>query len=399
MQSNRSISYALTGNNLSEEQKAKLESYLTKNPKDLNARIILLGGYSEFKPSEQNKRLEHIEWIIENHPEHAIAGTPFAQVNVDDCDYQSTSVLWMEQAEKHKNKLRVLVNAANFFTHRDKDLAEDYYKKALFLDPNNQDIKHQLAHLYTLFDGHEKQALAQLEEVCTGPESEDFFYEMSNLPSTAFAAGNIERAISSANKLLDLSEKYRTNWNYGNAVNKTHTVLGRVAIKNGDIEAAKNHLRLSIIDIATPQTTSFGPSLDLAKELAKAGEKGCVIDYLDAFEQLCGVDNNWACELRYTMEHSGERAPAHPPEREHYVDCKLEHQLAALQAWDATKRAKHLKELIKSTKDNIETWARRVEESKGKENKELFHYASHTLEAERKHLINLEALAQKESGT
>lgn len=392
LQYNRSMSYAVAGHNLSDEQKDKLESIVLKNPNDLRSRIILLGSYSPFKPHEKDKRLAHIEWVVKNHPEHAIAGSAYAQVHIDDLDYLSTAALWVDQTKKHKRNPRVLVNAANFYTLRDKDLAEEFFKKAIALDPNNDEIKHKLAHLYTLSKGYEQQALVQKEELCKRPDSEDLLCEMTDLPNAALAAGDIERAISASNKLLELSEKYRTNWHYGNAVNQAHTVLGRVALKNGDIEAAKKHLQLSSIDIATPQTQSFGPCLDLAKELAKTGEKSVVLEYLDEVERLCGVTNERAFELRYSIEHGVEKISLGPLEMETYVDEKIERQLIALQGMPEDKRRTHLGTLIKRTKDEIETWVRRVEESRDGENQELLHYASYTLEAQKKHLINLEKL-------
>src|SRR5262249_44042767 len=151
-----------------------------------------------------------------------------------------------------------------------------------------------LAHLYSLWEGHEEQAFQQLDSLTKNCSEDDRCYIMTDLPAVAFKAGHIERAQEAAEELITLASSERGDWNYGNAINAAHTTLGRIALSKGDVAIANHHLALSIIDIASPQTTSFGPALELAQELADAGQREVVLSYLDAYELLCGLGHKRA---------------------------------------------------------------------------------------------------------
>lgn len=67
----------------------------------------------------------------------------------------------------------------------------------------------------------------------------------------------------------------------GKALHKFHTHQGRLLLREGDIEGAKEQLLLSMK--VTPDATmrSFGPNMSLARDLRDAGEREVVITYLD----------------------------------------------------------------------------------------------------------------------
>ena len=89
------------------------------------------------------------------------------------------------------------------------------------------------------------------------------------------------RAAAFAHELLELAERYRTDWNYGNAIHKGHLILGRVALRRGDLDAARSELLLAGRTPGSPQLDSFGPNMTLAKELLEAGEKAVVLEYFE----------------------------------------------------------------------------------------------------------------------
>ncbi len=89
------------------------------------------------------------------------------------------------------------------------------------------------------------------------------------------------RAASFARELLQLAEQYRGDWNYGNAIHKGHLILGRVALRRGDLATARSELLLAGSTPGSPQLDSFGPNMTLAKELLEAGEKGVVLEYFE----------------------------------------------------------------------------------------------------------------------
>jgi len=59
-------------------------------------------------------------------------------------------------------------------------------------------------------------------------------------PRKVFVAGKIVEARNYAQELMTLLPKYKGDWNYGNAIQDANLVLGRIAVREGKIEAAKN---------------------------------------------------------------------------------------------------------------------------------------------------------------
>ena len=97
----------------------------------------------------------------------------------------------------------------------------------------------------------------------------------------SFESGGVDVARKNAEKMLEKNTD-TISWNYGNVINEANTILGRVALREGDIEAAKAYLLESADTTGSPQLNSFGPSFLLARELLERGERGAVLQYLDA---------------------------------------------------------------------------------------------------------------------
>lgn len=100
--------------------------------------------------------------------------------------------------------------------------------------------------------------------------------------------GRPEKAAGLAHELLSLSDAFKDDWNYGNAIHHGHLVLGRIALKEGDRESAREHLLAAGNTPGSPQLDSFGPNMLLAKEMLVVGEVETVLEYLE----LC--DRFWA---------------------------------------------------------------------------------------------------------
>lgn len=97
-------------------------------------------------------------------------------------------------------------------------------------------------------------------------------------------AGSLDRAKDFAEELLPIAERYKKDWNYGNAIHKGYLILGRIDLRRGDRGAAAKHLLEAGNTPGSPQLKSFGPNMVLAKELLEAGEQKAVLQYLE----LCG---------------------------------------------------------------------------------------------------------------
>lgn len=107
------------------------------------------------------------------------------------------------------------------------------------------------------------------------------FYLLDVMARNAFDAGQLDKARDYAQRLIAEAARHKSEWTYGNAIHRGNLVLGRVALKNGDIDKAKSYLLLAGRTPGSPQLDSFGPNMSLAQELLERGERRAVLDYLD----------------------------------------------------------------------------------------------------------------------
>ena len=89
-----------------------------------------------------------------------------------------------------------------------------------------------------------------------------------------------------AAELLIMAEGYKADWNYGNAIHKANSALGRIALRSGDKVGARKYLLASARSKGSPQMNSFGPNMGFAKEMLEAGEKDAVLEYLAMCRQF-----------------------------------------------------------------------------------------------------------------
>lgn len=125
------------------------------------------------------------------------------------------------------------------------------------------------------------------------------------LDDVAFEAAlsdHVTEAKAAADKLLELAEKYKNYkdnnqkslaWRYGDAIHMGHTVLGLLALKNNNIDEAKQHLLLSGQVDGSPVLNSFGPNMTLARELLKKSERDSVLKYFDECDRFWSVPFYW----------------------------------------------------------------------------------------------------------
>lgn len=105
------------------------------------------------------------------------------------------------------------------------------------------------------------------------------FYALNRAAKNALKAGKTEEAQKLAEELLRHARTQTSDWNYGNAIQDANQVLGRIALSKGDIAEAKKRLLASADSNGSPQMNSFGPNMQLAKELLAVNEKQVVLEY------------------------------------------------------------------------------------------------------------------------
>lgn len=98
--------------------------------------------------------------------------------------------------------------------------------------------------------------------------------------------GNYDSAENLANELLKISGEFKDNWNYGNAIHHSNTILGLIEIKKGNIDNAANFLIKSGDTPGSPQLDTHGPSFCLAMELLLKDRSEDVLNYFSQVERF-----------------------------------------------------------------------------------------------------------------
>ena len=301
---------AIAGQRMNAQEAGELESLVAQHPEDLTGRTKLLGHYfmARFTSAEaRQKDLEQVLWIIRNRPESKIAGSPFSGIDAisDREGYNEARQMWLKQTEVHPKNATILGNAAKFCLINDRKMAENLLKEAQTIEPTNLQWPDQLGHLYSWGSNKDDatQALMEFEKAqAADPEATSKFARLDELAKSAFAAGEIEKASRYATDLLAQAQKYPHDWNYGNVIHHGNNVLGRVALKQGDVKEADQYLLKAGETPGSPQLQSFGPNMSLAKDLLEAGEKDTVLRYFELCRKFWGMGaknlNTWADEVK-----------------------------------------------------------------------------------------------------
>jgi hypothetical protein len=143
--------------------------------------------------------------------------------------------------------------------------------------------------------------LQKLEQAST----ENRFYALADLAKAAFDAGDLSKAKGYANELLSLAPQNRKDWNYGNAIYYSNFVLGRVALRDGDVAGGKIYLLAAARTPGSPQLNSFGPNVTLAKELLNKGERDAVLEYFALCRSFWKLDRGLLDEWSATVRGGG----------------------------------------------------------------------------------------------
>jgi tetratricopeptide (TPR) repeat protein len=143
------------------------------------------------------------------------------------------------------------------------------------------------------------QAIESLGKATTDDER---FYALDDAAKESFELGRIEDAHKYAAELLALLPKFKGNWNYGNAVQDGNLVLGRIAVRDGRIEEAKQFLIKAGESPGSPQMDSFGPNMSLAKDLLEKGQRDTVLKYFESCGRFWKMDygklSQWTDEVK-----------------------------------------------------------------------------------------------------
>ena len=304
------------GQSLSSEEVIGMEKQLAQENGDLEIRTKLVGYYGDYRywqdTARRKKYQEHVLWLIRNEPRSALMGTPYTELTPfkDKEVYDDGRKAWLEQVERWPEDVSILANAGSYFTLHDRELAIGLIETLARLESSNPTWPAKLGHLHDLnMSGRDRvdsesalKALAAYERALKltnrGTRVAGL---LQSLAKVSFAGEQFENARKYARRLVDefaTSQSAPTSIHYGN------TVLGRLAVRRGEIEGAKEHLLVSGRVGSAPTLSSFGPSMALAQDLLELEEWDVVGEYLDlcakfwksprASDQL----EEWKAEIR-----------------------------------------------------------------------------------------------------
>lgn len=201
---------------------------------------------------------------------------------IDPDNHRKAAASWQRHLESHPGNPAILGNAGAFFGSSEPGLAEELLLRAAALEPQNPIWHSLLAELYRKAPGRQLEALIHRESALLS--THDILAQIPilfELPDAAFAAGDLEKAHQYARQLLAAVPSLDGDWRQGNALHRGHLTLGRLALRSGQVELAEQYL-LRAIEVRSPQLRSFGPKMDLARELLQSGENEIVLRFFKA---------------------------------------------------------------------------------------------------------------------
>jgi len=297
--------YFARGTQLSKQEADKLEKDLKRDPGSFADRMELLAfyGFKIYKagltPEEIASRREHTLWVIRNQPTSNLAGRFEAAFDGDTLDpdgVQQAKTLWSHLVEQEPNDAIILYNAGKFFSWVDDwQKSEELIERAFAVAPDNHEIASSLGGLYWRDARHastpEKsksmadRALKVYERALRDThEPRERLRDLPNAAQAAFESGDYELAAAYSREGLTLALDPEYVASNADAIHYGNIVLGRIALRRGDMGVASAHLLKAAEVRDSPHLATFGPNMMLARELLENGERKSVLEYFD----LCG---------------------------------------------------------------------------------------------------------------
>jgi tetratricopeptide (TPR) repeat protein len=220
--------------------------------------------------------------MVENHPEHPATAEPSLRDLPDDFDGNSQILLlWKNNLESRGDDVAVLKDAEKFFFGKDPAAADQLIHRISEKEPNNKEWPNELAQLYRMFgipgerieDPAQRAAEAykRVLQLTKNPTARETL--AGEMAQAEFKVGDFAGAAELAK--IHLQSKDRT------APQRANTILGRVALRSGDMPGAKQYLLDSSGPQAQKDVSLSGPTMILAKELLEQGQQDAVLQYLD----------------------------------------------------------------------------------------------------------------------
>jgi tetratricopeptide (TPR) repeat protein len=290
---------AMEGGKLSSQEVAELESAVAEDPDDEAQYAKLLGYYSHHRYQSDEARTAHERhalWIVTNKPERPLAVTSMVTIlgAIPGEARDEAGRLWKQHVDASPDSVLVLAHAAEFLQFADRTLAREYLERCVALEPDNPDWHMHLGMVLRRAGGRDLSpeerrkdaglaltAFEKASELTQLPEAQRYFLQLKG--KAAFESGNYDKAQAYAKALLAVDAD-EDEWDYSSAKHHGNLILGRLALRQGDVDKAKEHLLVAGDIPGSPQLGSFGPNMALARELLEKGERDVVLEYFKLCE-------------------------------------------------------------------------------------------------------------------
>jgi hypothetical protein len=217
----------------------RAESDLAAHPENLDLAGQLLDYYLQHwqQPEVHAARLRLILWTIANHPDIRLAARhdPRALViNPDDSnDYPQVRRAWLDQVALHAGNTEVLANAAQCLGLTDRELAANWLKQAMRLDPRNFSLMSELGDIYAGAISGESGM-----NPWEGPTSVDAAETQSDFAKLAMQEAGRESELAA-----------RTGW----ALHQISEALGEAKIEAPDYDSVAEKLLVQAANLDYPK--------------------------------------------------------------------------------------------------------------------------------------------------
>lgn len=275
----------LSGADLSEQKAAQLEALLDADESDYRSRAKLLGYYSNRRKSKalEKKQVSHILWVLEHAPTCDLGKTPCLRFSKKrhPKSYAHAERLILQQCELYKSDPVVLSDLACIFVHEDLGLAEKLLKQAYSVSDGTHGIAFWLSNvlhgLGILQNNQSKlrEAVAYMQKEIEVKQPSRKLEMQFWVAMYALDSGQYELASDTSKAMLGCGTHKD-----GQSEHVAHYVLGTIALKDGNIPLAVEHLISSGRVRSSPRLCSYGPMMGLAQGLLEAGERQSVINFL-----------------------------------------------------------------------------------------------------------------------
>jgi uncharacterized protein HemY len=285
---------------------AHLQAEVAKDPTSEDARENLLEALSaDLEHFDDPRRFELIAWFLQHNPRHHICTTPFMRLDPESAPdaYGKLKARWLALVADSPADPQLVRGAAAFVAAESLEDGTRLLRAALVEKPDDAKLWLDLGRM----SQDPRERLAAFEKARDAGET------LPNLlvwiATASFKAGDYAKAERATSELMQLVEKARSRFGdkldwpeRGRALRRrareacasdadsgeltdaiaqhayrkhwANTVLGLLACRNEDFDRAVSYLRVSADVRPDYRLSSYGPSLDLVREVCAGWPMG-----------------------------------------------------------------------------------------------------------------------------